>query len=67
MNMDDVACVTALAAAVVSIAIGAVSVIGHTKAARQHTASTVSTAVAHECPQAHTSSLQIAPAAARAL
>jgi hypothetical protein len=66
MNMDDVACVTALAAAVVSIAIGAVSVIGHTKAARQHTTSTTST-VAHECPQAHTTSLQIAPPVARAL
>jgi hypothetical protein len=59
MNMDDVACVTALAAAVVSIAVGAVSVIGPKT---KH-----STSVAQECPRAHATSTHVAPPTYRAL
>ena len=60
MNMDDVACVTALAAAIVSIGVGAASVIGHN--------ARVSAPVAQECSQTHpTSTMQVAPPTYRAL
>ena len=59
MNMDDVACVTALAAAIVSIAVGAASVISHN--------ARLGATVAQECPRAHATSTQAAPPAPRAL
>ncbi len=69
MSMDDVACITALAAAIVSIGIGAASVLGHNarlNAALAH--ERLHATSAQECPHAHsTSTMQLAPPTSRAL